>query len=108
DVLAFAGRFVDGDFLNEEVFRSLLDDSADAGEVAGEVGELHAAMIGDDSLLFDRVPLAGDRSWQRAGRGEHSHDFIDNRLRLCQSSGTDVATGEPARFGTDEAIADVR
>jgi len=34
DVLAFAGGFVEGDLLNEEVFGAVLDGSADSGEVA--------------------------------------------------------------------------
>jgi hypothetical protein len=41
DVLALAGWFVEGDFGDGEVLRALLDDAADAGEVVGEVGEVH-------------------------------------------------------------------
>ena len=45
DVLALAGRFVEGDFLDEEIFGPLLDGAGDAGEVGGEVGEVHLGRL---------------------------------------------------------------
>ena len=41
DVLALAGGLVERDLLDEEVFGTVLDVAADAGEVRGEIRQLH-------------------------------------------------------------------
>jgi hypothetical protein len=41
DVFAFADGFVEGEFLDEEIFGAVFEGAADAGEMMGEVGEGH-------------------------------------------------------------------
>lgn len=41
DVFALAGGFIEGDFLDEEVFGALFEGAADTGELRGGVWEVH-------------------------------------------------------------------
>ena len=56
DVLPLAGGFVEGNFLNEEIFGAFFDRSADAGELAGEVGKIHTATIVENPRCFAPPP----------------------------------------------------